>query len=259
MEFIFINLKNHFEWVSVFEVYLWLFVFAIVCLYFVTNLLCSPYRKQSRLLKKTANYLSVCVATKQTPNTGRIALPKTIAEQFDNYFRSDGRFPGEFIKSEKLPVKNHFRILVAIALSYSFALLATGVKYPFVPFVLFCMLCLSQYILNSLADIRQRHYSKLVAKMARLLDKLFGQSKIEEKPGRASDVCMDKEVDDVVEKINFFKANGINEDTAKEIASLLSNEKLNKIRTQEQQKKLNLALNGLLQMMSKKQQEKQAG
>ena len=84
----------------------------------------------------------------------------------------------------------------------------------------------------------------------------FGR-KLTKKQTEFADMCIDKEVDDVIAKINFFKQNGINEQTAKEVANLLSDEKLNKIRTQEQQKRLNLALNGLLQVMSKKQQEKQ--
>ena len=62
----------------------------------------------------------------------------------------------------------------------------------------------------------------------------------------------------MISKINFLKSNGINENTAKEVAALLSNERMDKIRTHDQQKRLNLALNGLLQVMSKKQERQQA-
>ena len=74
----------------------------------------------------------------------------------------------------------------------------------------------------------------------------------------AGDVCDDGAVDDVVAKINFLKENGVNENTAKEVAALLSDGRLDKPRTREQQKRLNIALNGLLQVMSARQ-EKQIG
>ena len=56
----------------------------------------------------------------------------------------------------------------------------------------------------------------------------------------------------------ILKENGVTENTAKEVAALLSDGRLDKPRTREQQKRLNIALNGLLQVMSARQ-EKQIG
>ena len=60
----------------------------------------------------------------------------------------------------------------------------------------------------------------------------------------------EKSTDEIIEKIKFLRENGLPCANAQKIASLLSAEKLSMPRTIEQQKKLNAALNGLVQVMS---------
>lgn len=259
MEFIFIFFKNGITFLAQHEIFVWCGCFAVVFLCFLANLFCSPYGKYNRVLKKTNAYLKQCWATKTMPNMAKVNLPKQLSPDMENYLNSNDKFPGQMIKFVKLPFKTKGGFLTVFALSLAFVLLCEDVLYPFVPILLFVLSCLSQVVVVAVRDIRHRRASKITLQTTRLLDRLLGQSKMAKKQIELSDMCIDKEVDDVVEKINFFKQNGINEQTAKEIANLLSNDKLNKIRTQEQQKKLNLALNGLLQVMSKKQQEKQVG
>ena len=103
----------------------------------------------------------------------------------------------------------------------------------------------------------QKRAKKLTVLFGRQLDRFLGQSMFAKQQLNADDLCLDTDVDETVAKINFLKANGLGENTANEVAALLSAERLNKVRTREQQKKLNLALNGLLQVMSKKQEQAQ--
>ena len=182
-----------------------------------------------------------------------------MSEGFQNYLNSQDKFPGEVIKFAPKKSGQKMCFLPIMANCICFVLLCDKVVYTFVPIGILLLSLALQLSLKGLADMRQRHGRKIAMQTTRLLDRLFGQSKLAKKQTEIADMCIDKEVDDVIAKINFFKQNGINEQTAKEVANLLSHDKLNKIRTQEQQKRLNLALNGLLQVMSKNQHEKQIG
>jgi len=259
MEFIFIFFQKSITTLALNEVWVWVSAFGAVCLWFLANLVINPYRKHNKVLKKTNVYLKHCVCTKSLPNAGKVVLPGELGESFQNYLNSHDKFPGEVIKFAKQKAKPKFGFVPVMANSFCFVVLCGRVVYTFAPFLILTISLALQLSLMALADMRHRHGSKMTLQTTRLLDKLFGQSKTITKQAEIADVCIDKEVDDVIEKINFFKQNGINEQTAKEVANLLSHDKLNKIRTQEQQKRLNLALNGLLQVMSKNQQEKQIG
>ena len=257
MEFIFIFFKNGLSFLASHELFVWVASFCVVLLCLFANLLSNPYRKYNKTVKKTTVYLRQCIATKTMPNVAKINLPKQLSQGMQNYLYSQYKFPSETIKFEKIYCKTRGVFAIVFVLAVDFVLLFEGITYSFVPILLFVLSCLCQVVAVLMRDMRHRVANKKTIVATRLLDKVFGQSKVDKKQVEFADLCIDKEVDDVIEKINFFKQNGINEQTAKEIANLLSNEKLNKIRTQEQQKKLNLALNGLLQVMSKKQQEKQ--
>lgn len=259
MEFIFIFLKDCISFLAEQEVFVWCGAFALIFVCFVANLVCSPYRKYNKMLKKTSAYLKQCIATKTMPNMAKVSLPQNMLQDLENYLFSKDKFPSEVIKFQKIRCKTKGVLLVSLALSLCFVLLFEGVVYSYMPILLFVLSCVCQVVVVLVADTRHNRASKKTLQTSRLLDRIFGQSKGTKKQVEFADMCIDKEVDDVIEKINFFKQNGINEQTAKEVANLLSDEKLNKIRTQEQQKRLNLALNGLLQVMSKKQQEKQVG
>ena len=259
MEFIFIFFQKGIAFLAQNEIWVWCCAFGIVCLWFLANLFVNPYRRQNRVLKKTNAYLKQCFLTKSMPNVGKVNLPGEMSEGFQNYLNSQDKFPGEVIKFAEKQAKPKFCLLPVLANCICFVLLCDKVVYNFVPVAILLFSLALQLSLIGLAGMRHRHGRKIVLQTTRLLDRLFGQSKVAKKQVEIANMCIDKEVDDVIAKINFFKQNGINEQTAKEVANLLSHDKLNKIRTQEQQKRLNLALNGLLQVMSKNQQEKQIG
>ncbi|MFR5988398.1 MAG: hypothetical protein ACLUG1_04315 [Christensenellales bacterium] len=62
-------------------------------------------------------------------------------------------------------------------------------------------------------------------------------------------------VDRAVSKIDFLTRNGLDKDMARKLARLLDDEELKHPRTVEQQKKLNAALNRLVQNLSSKNEK----
>lgn len=258
MDFIFNAMLDALKFLAANETVLWLVGLGIVAAYFLANLFFTPYAKYKRILKKDLKYLKQCRATKSPVNVNKIVLPQSLAQGFENYLKSDSRFPSELIAFQPVGFKNIGITAVALFFALSAAVLsASAVKYFFAPFVLLALFAVLQNTLAVVRNIKHGKAKKLTQAFSRCLDRALGQSKQLQNRIDAEDVCLDKEVDDVISKINFLKANGINEDTAKEVAALLSNDRLNKVRTHEQQKRLNLALNGLLQVMTKKQEKTQ--
>lgn len=258
MEFIFQQLQSAVNTLAQNEVVIWVVAFGIITLYFVFNLFFTPYAKYKRILKRDVKYLKQCVNTHVPVNTNKIVLPASLSQGYDNYLKSSGRFPSELIVFDRKRFCNVGVSLTILALALSFAMLSANVTYGFAPFALAFWFVLVQGVVNTTRISKHKKAKKVTETFTRYLDKTLGQSRVVKDQIASGEVCKDKEVDEVISKINFLKSNGINENTAKEVAALLSNERMDKIRTHDQQKRLNLALNGLLQVMSKKQERQQA-
>ena len=69
------------------------------------------------------------------------------------------------------------------------------------------------------------------------------------------DEVRNDKVDRAVSKIDFLTRNGLDKDMARKLARLLDDEELKHPRTVEQQKKLNAALNRLVQNLSSKNEK----
>ena len=177
MEFIFIFFKNGITFLAQHEIFVWCGCFSVVFLCFLSNLFCSPYGKYNRILKKTNACLKQCWATKTMPNRAKVNLPKQLSPDMENYLNSNDKFPGQMIKFAKLPFKTRGGFLAVFSLSLAFVLLCEDVVYPFVPFLLFALSCLSQVVVVRVREIRHRHASKITLQTTRLLDRLLGQSK----------------------------------------------------------------------------------
>ena len=63
-------------------------------------------------------------------------------------------------------------------------------------------------------------------------------------------ILLDEQADELIKKIKFLKENGVNGQSAQKIATLLTQDKLDMARTVTQQKELNKALNGLVQVIA---------
>ena len=76
---------------------------------FVLNLVCSPYRKYNKTLKKTSAYLKQCITTKPMPNMTKISLPQNMLQDLENYLFSKDKFPSEVIKFQKIRCRGRKR------------------------------------------------------------------------------------------------------------------------------------------------------
>ena len=257
MEFIFDELQSAVNTLAQNEVMVWVVAFGIITLYFIFNLFFTPYAKYKRILKKDVKYLRQCDNTRTPVNISKIIMPAALSQGYENYLKSSLRFPSELITFNRKRFCNFGVSLAVLSMALCFAMLAAPVKYGFAPFIIAFWFVLVQGVINSTRIAKHKKAKKVTEAFTRYLDKTLGQSKAVKDRVFSGEVCQDKEVDEVISKINFLKSNGINENTAKEVAALLSNEKMDKVRTHDQQKRLNLALNGLLQVMSKKQERQQ--
>ena len=258
MEFIFEQLQSAVNTLAQNETIVWVAAFGVITLYFIFNLFFTPYAKYKRVLKKDVKYLKRCDNTRTPVNVNKIVLPHSLAQGYENYIKSAGRFPSELISFSRKGFGNIGVSAALLSMALCFALLFAQVSYGFAPFVIALWFIIAQGAINAARIAKHKKAKKATETFTRYLDKTLGQSKAVKDHVFSGDVCKDKEVDEVISKINFLKSNGINENTAKEVAALLSNERMDKIRTHDQQKRLNLALNGLLQVMSKKQERQQA-
>jgi hypothetical protein len=258
MEFIFEQLQSAVNTLAQNEVVVWVAAFGIITLYFIFNLFFTPYAKYKRILKRDVKYLKQCVNAHAPVNVNKIVLPAALSQGYENYVKSSGRFPSELMTFSRKHFCNFGVSLALLSLALCFAMLSASVNYGFAPFAIAFWFVVVQGIINTTRISKHKKAKKVTETFTRYLDKTLGQSRVTRDQVFSGDVCKDKEVDEVISKINFLKSNGINENTAKEVAALLSNERMDKIRTHDQQKRLNLALNGLLQVMSKKQERQQA-
>ena len=258
MEKVFDFIRDGFEFLAQNETVFWIVVAAVIVAYFVLNAVLTPYLKYNRLLKRNLKYLKKCDEMRIHVNLNKVVFPKELAPGFENYLKSEMRFPSEMCLFKPKRLGNYGISVVAICFALSFAVVVTvKTVYSFMPFVLFCVYVVLQAFICQIRGFKDKRAKKLTVLFGRQLDRFLGQSMFAKQQLNADDLCLDTDVDETVAKINFLKANGLGENTANEVAALLSAERLNKVRTREQQKKLNLALNGLLQVMSKKQEQAQ--
>lgn len=181
-------------------------------------------------------------------------VPQEYYEQFESYKKSVGRFPSEFLKFSSKKQRLPFFVLNIIILTVLLAFAGLCVfrnenllliLTPVGLSVLFVMLAIAvKYIRKG----NMAKAKKIFFNFCKLLDFYYGKdfflySDLQE----AAD---NKKVDMIVSKIDFLTRGGIEGDIAKKLASLLNDEELKRPRTVEQQKKLNLALNRLVQRLS---------
>lgn len=256
MDFIFSAVGRATGFLARNEEIVWLAGLCLVAAYLISGMFLSPYGKYVRILKKNVKYLKRCVASKTPVNAAGLVMPKALRGDYANYLSSDGRYPSEVMRFRRMKYPD---IGFYAALSFTaaqFALLGERLRFGFMPFVTAALLFAAAAALRFKRTLGHGRASRAAEDFLRRLDLAMGKNT---RVGMtAGDVCDDGAVDDVVAKINFLKENGVNENTAKEVAALLSDGRLDKPRTREQQKRLNIALNGLLQVMSARQ-EKQIG
>ena len=214
-------------------------------------------RKVTRQMKRTNRYVKGRETSREETEPEGMFLPEAFESAWKDYRASAGRMPSEFFRLPKTirpKVTNYLFPLFAL-----FTGLMAALYFMSRGFSAQAAVCVSavpameillkglQNIVYRLRDIRSE---KVFAVFCKNINRVFGQSYLDTE--KEPDLCLNRDVDEAVEKIEILKRGGIGEDTAKKVAEILNEKSLNKPRTVEQQKKINLALNGLLQTLSKK-------
>lgn len=230
----------------------------LVALDFLWGLMRNPYRKAGRQLRRQTRKLRETSRLGKALKEDSVRLPKCYAHQYTAYLTSRSGTPSSyFVFSERKSVRGLFFLTAAVLL------LLLGVGGNMLGEV--CLLCLAALFAKGVAKLKQKlnkkSARKTFAKFLVSLDGAFAAQQAEAKKAITLQAqpkisyCEDKDVEDVVNKINFLRSSGIDENTSRDIAQLLSSDKLNRPRTLTQQRQINLALNGLLQVLSRKQTE----
>jgi len=240
------------------QAYEFLFVgFGIVGAFFLINLVFNPYARHNKKAKRACRLLGQSMQNRRGAPVGKLRLPDDYYDGFQNYRSSQSRFPSEFITFKERKCRPVFRFLtLGCLLAICAAATANGVKLGFSELLIALLFgtagayVAARGVLELLFAMRTWRAKAIYRQFGRCLDMTFGERYFCGANAILSETCLDADVDDAVSKIEFLKLSGINAATAREIAALLSGERLNKPRTSEQQKKLNAALNGLLQALS---------
>lgn len=183
-------------------------------------------------------------------------VPAEYRAQFESYKKSVDSYPSEFlrfsIRRQRLVLfvlntvvlvallafaginvfygQNLLLILAPVGLTVLFVLLSVGVKF--------------------IRKGNRARAQKVFFNFCKLLDFYYGKDFFLETA--LPDFSTSNKIDRTVSKIEFLTRNGLDGGLARKLTSLLDDEELKRPRTVEQQRKLNAALNKLVQKLSEK-------
>lgn len=256
LEWVLTMAKDFINWLGDYTVVLFALGVAFIALDFVWCLMRNPYRRINKQCRKQTTKIREALRLDKKVREDSIRLPKCYAHYYTSFLTQRVGTPSSYFvfSDRKFPKGLLLLTLTTLLLLFSIR----GDIFSEV-----CLMAIAALMLRGIIWLKQkidkksakRHFSRLMA----MMDLAFGTSHSDAKqavmqPNTSKTLfCEDSDVEDVVNRINFLKSNGINENTSKDIAQILSGEKLNRPRTVAQQRQINLALNGLLQVLSKKQ------
>ncbi len=215
-------------------------LFCVLALFAVINWLRNVYRRQNRKLikcvramrsypHKTANYVHF--------------LPEEYRRQYRAFVNCGTDKPS--LVFEFVPKRNGLCALwmvVASAIvcaSYIAVFVLVDRNFSYIVMQLVFWLCFALVLLVRLAIIRRN---------ARVAKRIFGQ--FVSQLARNTPPSNDTLVEDTVRELNKLNAQPVNDEAVGRASRLLNNKGLNFTRTAEEQRKINGALNGLLQAYS---------
>lgn len=216
--------------------------------FLIINLAINLY---ARDLKKIQKAIKTLKATKNESFAAE--LPIEYRFMWHSYLASQNKYPRDFFRFVKKRQKSYggiaaIFVVVAVMAAAVYSIASGAINGALV----ICAGFQALFLGTALLAVRVNHYSRerkaslIVARMIGYMDTVFGKSKGQKQPCEIDE----KATDELIDKIKFLREGGVPEMNAQKIASLLSGEKLSQERTVEQQKKLNEALNGLVQVVS---------
>ena len=224
-------------------------IFLTLILFLILSIGTDAYGKD---LKKIIKATKILGQTKDACFAG--SLPLEYRFMWQTYATSSNILPRDVFRFVKKKQSRRGAVAAVIAVIFAMAVavfsIASGKIDNFVVFgAAFSALFFGAALLwiNLVFSTREKKITLSVAKLIGYMDAVFGKNKGEISADGEID---EKATDELIEKIEFLREGGVPQFNAQKIASLLSTEKLSQKRTVEQQKKLNEALNGLVQIIS---------
>ena len=186
-------------------------------------------------------------------------VPREYYSQFECYKKSVDSYPSEFlkfsVKKQRLPLFVLNIIVLALLLAFAGLNVFYGGKLLFIlaPVGLAVLFVLLSVGVRFIRKGNRAKAQKVFFNFCKLLDFYYGKDFFLD--AALPDEVRNDKVDRAVSKIDFLTRNGLDKDMARKLARLLDDEELKHPRTVEQQKKLNAALNRLVQNLSSKNEK----
>lgn len=227
-----------------YRVYVLCAVAAALCIYAIVNWSRNAYRRQN----KKIGYCSRIVSS--YPDKVQIyanLLPETYRRQWRAFVNSGADKPSRVF--EFVPMRSRMRLTWLLVLAIAvcslyiavFALVSAQIGY--ILFQVAFMLAFGLVIIAYKAICRknERNARKIYAKLVSLLNRVASLPK-----------SKDAIIEETVNKLNNLKNKAVTDTVVGEASALLRGKGLDGERSVEQQRKLNTALNGLLQAYSRR-------
>lgn len=224
---------------------------AILALYLAVNTISNDYAKDDNKIFRATKLL---LSGKTDLGKFAVSLPLVYQYQWQAYIRSHGIYPSEIFRF--IPHKARQRLMILSGLSVVACLMVAVYSIynnllnsaeVFVPLALSVGFIVIGVLIRAVNKLKASKSSKSFERFTSVLDAHFG-----------NDFDFDgvndnsrEQTNELIKKVNFFKRNGVPAQSAEKIARLLSQEKLTSPRTLEQQRRLNTALNGLVQVLTR--------
>ena len=211
----------------------------LLLLFAIVNWSSNVYRRQN---KKLAYCTRIIAAYPNKAGIYASLLPDTYRRQWRAFINSGAKRPSDVFEFVPLRPKTHLVWLIIIAALMSslyiavFALSSMQIAYIFFQVVFWLAFGLIMVANKAIRRKNERRAKQIFAKLVSLLNRAASLPKSDEAT-----------IEETVAKLNSLKKNEVTDVVVGEASALLRNKGLEGNRSVEHQKKLNTALNGLLQ------------
>lgn len=223
----------------------------------IWNISINKYRQLNKQTVLATTKLRKAMAQGTAVNISALAIPKAYSHQWRILRQSEGVYPSQAITFKQIDTSLKFIYLSLSLIAFTATITLTQATSTLtnmtIPLLLIGLVALSDGVLRGINNIRLIKARKIFFLFITTMDNYFGDNYFAKaNEPKTSNMCLDKDVNAVLNRIEEIKLEGITDQSAQEISTLLNSDSLKKSRTPEQQKKINLALNGILHQLSNK-------
>ncbi len=258
MKYIYLTLKFLFEQ----NLLLFLVTFGLTVMFLFINILIDAYSSDNKKILKALKILPKC---NKDYSSFAVSLPLIYQYQWQTFVKSKCAYPHDVFKFAMKKQRKVFTFLpatfVIVCLILAVYNVASGIydqRVLYAPLCLALCLLLAVAIVQAVFKRKTANANKIFGKLICYLDAFFGKNYSLDTTFIPNDKTQTAiNADELIKKVKYLRNSGVPSESAQKIANLLAEEKLDANRTVEQQRQLNLALNGLVQVLSHKDQSLQ--